>query len=209
METFTLTVLSLWMWAMFSHLLNGTSALLWRGIWCWRGSFVLPAQGLELGTRRFSTQPSTDWAITAPLRHIQQSKSQQKTMVLEGLKAGDPVSGYSWILGYAWGLCFWAGHISVEKKIPGKNRPPQLTRLPPHPQARSKGTATNLPEKEFLPFFSMFLNEALTLLCFHRPAKIHQCWGGGGWGARLGRDDRIHARTLCFLLALEDKSSGF
>lgn len=61
-----------------------------------------------------------------------------------------------------------------------KNRPPpQLTRLPPHLQARSKGTATNLPEKEFLPFFSMFLNEALTLPCFHRPAKIHQ-WRGGG-----------------------------
>lgn len=63
-----------------------------------------------------------------------------------------------------------------KKKSQGKIPPPhQLTRLPPHPQARSKGTATNLPEKEFLPFFSMFLNEALTLLCFHRPAKIHKC----------------------------------
>lgn len=156
----------------------------------------LPAQGLELGTLRFSTRSSTDWAITVPLRHVQQS--QQKTAVLEGLKAGDglrvelnsgirrrelwaPWTCLELPLG-PWGLCFWAGHISVEKKSQGKIDPPKLTRLPPHPQARSKGTATNLPEKEFLPFFSMFLNEALTLLCFHRPAKIHKCWGGGGWG---------------------------
>lgn len=54
--------------------------------------------------------------------------------------------------------------------------PPSPSRLPPRPQTYSKGTATNLPEKEISAFLSMFLNEALTLLWFHR--EVEELLGG-------------------------------
>lgn len=78
--------------------------------------------------------------------------------------------------------------------------PPSPSRLPPRPQTYSKGTATNLPEKEISAFLSMFLNEALTLLWFHREVEELLGGEGGGKGAQwpgLCRDDRIHTRPLC------------
>lgn len=51
------------------------------------------------------------------------------------------------------------------------------------PPAHSKGTATNLPEKEISAFLSTPLNEALMLLWFHR---LCVCVGGlaeGGGGS--------------------------
>lgn len=79
---------------------------------------------------------------------------------------------------------------------------PRLSQLPPRAQAYSKGTATNLPEKEFF------------CLSFYAPkwgsyaAVVPQTgWNAemrwrGRWGPRLGRDDHIHARPLSPRLAL-------
>lgn len=157
---------------------------------------------------------------------ICQSKSEMKTRVLVGPMSEELLSECDFGIRYDHRQCVWSfywareGCVSVqvtsqqkeeEKKIPEKNRPSPQLRLPPQLQAGSKGTATNLPENEFLPFFSMFLNEALTLPCFHRPVKIHQwrggegcmcvCgWGGGWW--RLGRDNSSRSRTRCSLLGL-------
>lgn len=57
----------------------------------------------------------------------------------------------------------------AEKNVPEKEKNPQKKPTPPphsllYPKAYSKGTATNLPEKESSAFLSMLLNEALMLL---------------------------------------------
>lgn len=79
-------------------------------------------------------------------------------------------------------MVLWSGSRPslAEKNVPEKNRPPPI---PPRPQGYSKGTATNLPEKEISAFLSVLLNEALTLLWFHRTV---QRWRRG-WGHSLAR----------------------
>lgn len=79
-------------------------------------------------------------------------------------------------------MVLWSGSRPslAEKNVPEKNRPPPI---PPRPQGYTKGTATNLPEKEISAFLSVLLNEALTLLWFHRTV---QRWRRG-WGHSLAR----------------------
>lgn len=108
----------------------------------------------------------------------------------EGSPPGSPRWSFS-------GGCSGAGHGPplAEKNVPEKNRPPSPSRLPPRPQTYSKGTATNLPEKEISAFLSMFLNEALTLLWFHR--EVEELLGG--WGEVKGLSGLGYAGMTAFI----------